>query len=1125
MSVPQVVLRVIAGVAGTVAAGVAVNQVLDNDGTWNWTAAVIAVAIAVAATLLSLWLDHRKAPQSPGATEAPQQPATARRVTRHRYLRRVRLEMAQMETIGLVTHADLILQTRQVYVEVALQLRAVTSAAAPQGNGPTPQMADKAVGRRAPLASFLHAGCVLVVLGAAGSGKTTLARFAALELAERRHRPWQRAFWQHRRIPVLLYLRDHGQAILADEPPTLAEAAAAAPWLRYMTPARWLERLLGRGRCVVLLDGLDETADADDRKGVVTWLENQVRRYPGNSFVITSRPLGYGSNRLTHADVLQVQQFSSRQIHAFLHAWYRGIDRRAYQGDRGEIDRRAAQTADALLHLISARPALRELAANPLLLTMIATVHRYRGQLPGSRAGLYEEMCQVLLYRRQDAKRLTRADELSGEKKERIVQELAWYMMRKHLRDIPIEEANRAIQTIMGRTASDLSAHAFLTQVHASGLLVEREHQRYGFAHLTLQEYLAAALAPSHHSRQQVLTDHVKDPWWRETILLWAARADASPVVEACLRSPTVTALHLAYACADEALELDLGLRRQLDQLLTTTPADPESARLLDGVAAARALHDTRTLDEDGTLICVNPISIDLWNRYTKQTSAPAPREGLEADPATGLWPAEIRAFVSWLNSLLTDGTRYRLPTAQEARRALAADLYPHATLWAWDGPDMKLIVPGAEAHPHRPPSASLRGYPQIMIHHLQTLFRLLLPQSTFTFGQLITYARSHDRKQAEHRLLQILDLLLAINLARELTAFRLDEALGNRLDLGGIRERALALARIRAHQLNLDIAVDLTPGTGHIPDFDRAVNLARGLAVDPLLLLNQARSLNLDRARAFDLAFDGNLDSAFDLALTLAFDVDHDLRRAYVSQVGNLDRALATALDRDIDPIHRPHVSDLDFGLGIALDHDLQAAHDLGIDLPDILFHHLARNRDLAFARALAFGDMGGLEAAVMLRLSRACRILGKLANRPAGPGQKPRRRRVEEAAPFSAILRTTLMTQLGGWSPVADDPQTALSQAFNAAKALGFAEAASLIGNAQSLATPIWERHRPVRQSDFVLAVTCIMAALADMTTSPNVAHLSSSLRSVLNTLIALTPDMTSDSALPKKVVLVRG
>ncbi len=42
-------------------------------------------------------------------------------------------------------------------------------------------------------------------------------------------------------------------------------------------------------------------------------------------------------------------------------------------------------------------PGLYDLTVNPLLLTMIATVHRYRGALPGSRVDLNGEICQVML--------------------------------------------------------------------------------------------------------------------------------------------------------------------------------------------------------------------------------------------------------------------------------------------------------------------------------------------------------------------------------------------------------------------------------------------------------------------------------------------------------------------------------------------------------------------------------------------------------------------------------------------------------------------------------------------------------------------------------------------------------
>jgi predicted NACHT family NTPase len=44
------------------------------------------------------------------------------------------------------------------------------------------------------------------------------------------------------------------------------------------------------------------------------------------------------------------------------------------------------------------------MALNPLLLTMIATVHCYRGALPGRRVELYDEICDVLLGKRSEYK-------------------------------------------------------------------------------------------------------------------------------------------------------------------------------------------------------------------------------------------------------------------------------------------------------------------------------------------------------------------------------------------------------------------------------------------------------------------------------------------------------------------------------------------------------------------------------------------------------------------------------------------------------------------------------------------------------------------------------------------------
>jgi predicted NACHT family NTPase len=94
----------------------------------------------------------------------------------------------------------------------------------------------------------------------------------------------------------------------------------------------------------------------------------------------------------------------------------------------------AQEAADDLLDRLAASPALYDLTINPLLLTMIANVHRFRRSLPNSRADLYGEVCQVMLWRRQDTKRLNL--NLPGISKERLLAWLVFEMMRSGTRDI-----------------------------------------------------------------------------------------------------------------------------------------------------------------------------------------------------------------------------------------------------------------------------------------------------------------------------------------------------------------------------------------------------------------------------------------------------------------------------------------------------------------------------------------------------------------------------------------------------------------------------------------------------------------------------------------------------------------
>ena len=266
---------------------------------------------------------------------------------------------------------------------------------------------------------------------------------------------------------------------------------------------------------------------------------------------------------------------------------------------------RARESAARLTSLLSEHPALHDLAVNPLLLTMIATAHRYRGALPGSRADLYGEICQVLLSRRGQAKDLPEL--LSWPAKQTLLAALAYQMMRDHVTDLPADRVLEILGPQLERFPPSVTGEAFLDDISRNGLLVEATPGRYAFTHLTFQEYLAARHVSATPDLAQSLADNVSDPWWHETILLYAATADASPIVRACLDSGTIPALTLAFDCAEASTEIDPDLRQRLDRERARAyepDCSPEHRRLIAGVHAARLVRRTLTTATGSEDLC-----------------------------------------------------------------------------------------------------------------------------------------------------------------------------------------------------------------------------------------------------------------------------------------------------------------------------------------------------------------------------------------------------------------------------------------------------------------------------------------------------------------------------------------
>jgi len=439
----------------------------------------------------------------------------------------------------------------------------------------------------------------LAILGAPGSGKTTLLKYIALALAGRTKKSAPEI---PNRLPVLLFLRDHAKTIGENPRVRLAELIYnSLEFMEEKPPEGWFEDYLKADKCLVMLDGLDEVGDPALRRQVVTWVEREMEARGGNMFIVTSRPHGYWNNPLKGVTQLEVRPFNRTQVETFIYNWYLANAVMSHQKRDPGVEMEAREGANDLLERVRSTPDIAELAVNPLLLTMIANVHRFRSSLPGRRVELYAEMCEVFLGKVEEARNLV--IDLTPAQKQSVLQPLAYHMMLKKQREIPLDEALVVITEPLKLVSDTFSGTGFIEMVRdRSGILIERESSIYAFSHKTFQEYFTAV-----HIQTEQLVDelvaHIKDNWWHETIRLYCARVDATPVIAACLVDdpPPIPVLVLAAECAAEALKVHPELRTRLDTVIDQNieADDPQRRKTAAEVQLLLRLHSLSRLDND----------------------------------------------------------------------------------------------------------------------------------------------------------------------------------------------------------------------------------------------------------------------------------------------------------------------------------------------------------------------------------------------------------------------------------------------------------------------------------------------------------------------------------------------
>ena len=344
------------------------------------------------------------------------------------------------------------------------------------------------------------------------------------------------------RLPILLLLRQFGR-FLQTQPDDGADGHGllldfllkSCASDRIQLPEDFFDTYLREGKAVILLDGLDEVADPKARQRVARLVESFTRTYDRCRYVVTSRIVGYiGTARLGEAYALTtVLDFTRQDIAQFLSVWNRLIAV-AEKGDNASAKAHAESQSGQLLQAIDGNPRIRELAINPLLLTVIAMVHRDRVKLPDRRAELYAEAVDVLLGKWEEAKGVKETPILPGEQvfdtgdKRLLLQTLALHLHEQGSKEISIADLRSLLQAEFEQLALDehearQAAERFLLVIEErTGLLSARGEGVYAFSHLTFQEFLAALAIAARDDYLAYTLGKVPDNWWREVILLEA---------------------------------------------------------------------------------------------------------------------------------------------------------------------------------------------------------------------------------------------------------------------------------------------------------------------------------------------------------------------------------------------------------------------------------------------------------------------------------------------------------------------------------------------------------------------------------------------------------------------------
>jgi predicted NACHT family NTPase len=345
-----------------------------------------------------------------------------------------------------------------------------------------------------------------VVIGDPGSGKTTLLKYYAVKCLDKANKRYKEFGFEQEVLPIYFPLREV-EFDKDDQPVLLPDNLER--WVKgYLLdiPAHRFREWLREEKTLVLLDGLDEISSKEQRRKVCRWIEKMCTGLENARFVVTSRATGFrkldgiefGIPHL-RADIMD---FSPQQQEVFLRKWFRAVFLSGLPpvdndlpgpGWKEQQEKLADQRSKTIIDFLNREDnkAVRELAAVPMLLQIMAILWKKREYLPRTRTDLYDKSLNYLLEYRGQQKGI---DPMLTAKESRCVLAPTALWMQEELErdDAPKEEMHLRMQPILNTLEGQPGAGEFCDYLRdRAGVIADYDKEHYGFRHKSFREYLS----------------------------------------------------------------------------------------------------------------------------------------------------------------------------------------------------------------------------------------------------------------------------------------------------------------------------------------------------------------------------------------------------------------------------------------------------------------------------------------------------------------------------------------------------------------------------------------------------------------------------------------------------------